>query len=70
MRDSGRWVGARGVDARQHFWIYRLFFVRDQELQVSCRRRDFRFRKTIDKFVQLPFCSSGGGSPAMRILPR
>jgi hypothetical protein len=29
VRDSGRWVGARRVDARQHFRVERLFFVVD-----------------------------------------
>jgi len=55
MRDARRWVGARGINARQHLRIDWLFPVVDEELQVSCRRRDFGLGKAIDKFVQLLF---------------
>ena len=70
MRDSRRWLGAGGINARQHFRVDRLFVVRDQELQVSCRRRDFRLRKAIDKCVQVLFSNRTAPSTATRILPQ
>jgi hypothetical protein len=38
----------------------------DQELQVPCRRRDFRLRKAIDKFVQLLFAGHRAAPPPLK----